>query len=223
MKILALVPVKKNMHRELRLRCFDSILNLQSYFQGQIEIRVDNRGPGDSMVTDFTSLERVKNLADVRQGMVNDYLRQEHTHVLMVDADAEYTPKTVTDLLRTSKEDIVAPSVYIEPSEVWDMTMPRREWYDTWAFIQEDDSHVQMFSPYFKTTEPVVPMICVGTMYVVPADLFRQGAKYVAIDKITEHFSVCAFARNHGRRVLCNRNVVIQHPRLTNYGERRGA
>lgn len=100
--------------------------------------------------------------------------------------------------------------------------MPRREWYDTWAFIQEDDSHVLMFPPYFKTTATVVPMICVGTMYMVPADLFRQGAKYVPLDKITEHFSVCAFARNAGRKVLCNREVVIQHPRLTNYGEKRG-
>jgi len=216
MRILALVPVKKNMHRELRLRCFGNILAMQSYFRGQMDIYLDDRGPGDSMVTDFEGLDRVKNLADVRQGMVNDYLRPEHTHVLMVDADAVYTPKTITDLLRTSREDIVAPAVYVEGEEV-----SGRKWYDTWAFIQEDDSHVRSFPPYFKTTDKVVPMICVGTMYVMPADLFRMGAKYIAMDKITEHFSVCAFARNAGRKVLCNQEIVIQHPLLINYGEGR--
>jgi len=222
MKILALVPVKRNMHPKLRLRCFDNVLAMQSYFQGQMDVYLDFRGPGDAMITDFRSLDRLKNLADVRQGMVNDYLRPDHTHVLMIDADVAYTPKTVTDLLRTSKTDIVAPAVYIEDTGAWDQAIPRREWYDTWGFIDAEGTRVNIFPPYFDMPGPIVPMSCVGTMYLVPAELFRQGAQYQAVDGFVDHLSICAFARNAGRKVLCNLGIIVQHPRLTDYGEKRG-
>lgn len=212
MKILALVPVKRNLSSHLRLRCFDTVLELQSYFQKQMDVYVDFRGPGDEMVTDFNGLDRITNLCDVRQGMVNDYLRPDHTHVLMLDADAEYTPKTVTGLIRTSKDDIVAPAVMLGGTD---------SWYDTWGFIDQSGTFVNLKPPYFNYPKPVVPMSCVGTMYLMPADLFREGARYEPIKGFVDHMSICMFARKTGRKVLCNTGVVIQHPRLDDFGERR--
>jgi hypothetical protein len=179
-----------------------------------MDICIDFRGPGDAMCKDFEGMERIQNLSDVRQGMVNDYLRPEHTHVLMVDADVDYTPKTVTSLLRTSEVDIVAPAVMGEGDR-------ENDWYDTFAFIDMDSQHATREPPYFDNTSSIVPMWCVGTMYMVPADLFRAGARYRPIKGFTEHLSVCEFARGYGRRVLCNREIVVRHPRLDDFGEKR--
>jgi len=213
MKILAIVPIKKNLNSKLKLRCFENVLKLQTYFQNTIDIYLDDRGPGDSMFMDFCSRERIKVLACVRQSMINDYLRPEHTHVLMVDADVEYTPKTVTDLLRTSKVDIVAPAILAVGGDDW--------WYDTWGFFDENGKHANKQSPYFDGNKRVVELSSVGTMYLVPADLFRMGAMYRETDGNTEHYSVCAFAKSKGIKTLCNLDVVVRHPRLDDYGERR--
>lgn len=215
MNILVLIPVKRNLHPKLQLRCFHNVVHLQTCLQGQADIRLDFRGPGDAMVTDFRSMGRIENLCDVRQGMVDDYLKPEHEHVVMVDADVDYMPRQVMELLRTSKTDIVAPAVMGEGEH-------GKYWYDTWAFIDEDGMFVQPIPPHFKAQGRVVSMSCVGTMYVVPADLFREGAKYCPVKGFPDHLSVCAFARGRGRKVLCNQDVVVRHPRLADYGERRG-
>lgn len=217
MNILALIPVKRNLHAKLRLRCLDNILNLQSYFQNKIDIRVDCRGPGDSFVSDFRGRERIANLCAVRQGMIDDYLRKEHTHVLILDADAVYSSKEVARLIRTSQEnpnDIVAPSVLIEGDK-------KDRWYDIWGFIPEPPVKIRLMPPHFDVPDRLVPMQCVGVMYVVPSFLFRDGAKYYPVDGQVDHYSVCKFARDMGRRVLCDTRIVVRHPRLTRFGERR--
>ena len=166
------------------------------------------------MFKDFTCNERMSNLSEIRQGMVNSYLRTEHTHVLMIDADVDYSAKTVIDLMRTSEKDIVAPAVLGEGER-------EGEWYDTFAFIDVNGIHAIRKSPFFQNESKILPMMCVGTMYFMPADLFREGASYYLIDGFTEHLSVCLFALKSGRKVLCNQNIIVRHPRLNDFGETR--
>lgn len=214
MRLLVLIPVKRNLHRDLQLRCFQNVCRLQAYFQGHVDIYLDTRGPGDNMIFDFKSMDRIENLCEVRQGMVNDYLRADHTHVLIQDADVECDPKIVTGLLRTSQTDIVAPAILGE-GEL------SNQWYDTWAFVEEDGTYVRHEVPYFTNRHVVVSLACVGTVYIVPAEVFREGAKYIPVESLPDHYSVCNFARKSGRKVLCNTGLIVRHPKLSDYGEHR--
>ena len=91
--------------------------------------------------------------------------------------------------------------------------------------------------PYFDQVGPIFSLDSVGALYVVNADIYRQGARHEA-DKwslrfieddvqwsndiyainqrgpancFTEHFSVCQWAKNHGFPVRAYEDLVARH------------
>jgi FkbM family methyltransferase len=52
---------------------------------------------------------------------------------------------------------------------------------------------------------------------MVPADVYRSGARYAHTDGFTEHYSVCQEAKRRGLRVLCKTDVSVAHAFLDEY------
>jgi hypothetical protein len=65
----------------------------------------------------------------------------------------------------------------------------------------------------------VVPLDCVGTVYVVHTDIYRFGARHADHEAFTDHFPICAAARAMGRPVVCDRRLRVAHADLPKYGE----
>ncbi|MGB1597478.1 MAG: hypothetical protein ACPIOQ_32280, partial [Promethearchaeia archaeon] len=64
------------------------------------------------------------------------------------------------------------------------------------------------------------PMDSVGTIYVVAADIFREGGALYADHRLyTEHYPINLHARRMGRQVVALTTAVARHANLPLYGE----
>jgi hypothetical protein len=208
--VLILIPLKPNIAPRLAEICRQraSALAVLSDF----EVKIDDRGPGDGHVDGLVS--RVKHTAPIRQSLIDDYLK-DHSHVLWIDADIiVYTPEIVQSLFETSKEKkaIVAPQV------LWDETDNR--FYDIGGFI-DGGKYCSPTYPYFKdTTSRFVELDSVGAFYIVPADIYRAGAKHAFNpEHPTDHMGVCQFGKKLGYKILCDTHLSVYHCWFPTFGE----
>ena len=220
------------MHAEL---VYESALaeNAMRHTSAHLEIVRDFRGPGDYHVepqrsetgegrADLVVLSNRVNLtAPIRQGMIDTYLQPQHSHVLWIDADVtRYDPNLPGRLLRASKDlgdAIVAPKVLL------DVTGPDR-FYDLAGFVQEGRwAHIR--EPYFDypAGERYVHLDGVGCVYLIPADVYRMGAKHINIPGYTDHLAICRFAKGLGLDVVCDLEQEVYHADLQRYREGENA
>lgn len=205
--VLVLIPTKPNMNAELLYRTLSYETNLKARSKVKVTVVRDFRGAGDGDgVRRFDtrlSLHAQARYSEFRQGMIDDHLKPEHTHVLWIDADIIYPANLPELLLRVSKRDIVAPANYLEEQ-------PNR-WFDIRGFI-EDGKPISAQPPYFKQSGELVSIDSVGACYMVPASVYRNGARYhPTIPGHVEHYSVCSYAREEGVRVLCHQGIKVYH------------
>lgn len=90
--------------------------------------------------------------------------------------------------------------------------------YDTWGFL-EQGKPAALYPPWFDQTGPVIELDSVGCCYVIPAQVYRDGARYADTPGATEHLSVCQAARAQGRRVVAHLDYRAVHAYLPEYGE----
>lgn len=90
--------------------------------------------------------------------------------------------------------------------------------YDIWGFL-EDGKPARLQPPWFDQQDRVIALESVGCCYVVPAVLYRDGARYADTPGATEHLSVCQAARSEGRSVIANMGIRAVHAWLPDYGE----
>lgn len=205
--ILILIPMAPNMPGQLR---GESLMMIQRMQRPDIQIVVDSRGDGDAGITSFK--DRVQHMCGVRNGLIKDYLWSHHTHVLWMDSDLigydEGLPYRLRDIAGSSN--VAAPGCYLSGFG--------NRWYDLAGFIEEGKP-AEMYPPHFKQPGPLVELDSVGCCYMVPADVYRQGAVYCQTDlKFAEHYSVCQKARELGLKVLCDMRISVFHADLTKYG-----
>jgi hypothetical protein len=197
------------MHSALTWMSVEQEMQMRALRETTMVIVREFAGPGDKDINGFT--ERVRHLAPIRQRMIEKYLDDTYSHVFWLDSDiVHYPPSIIGDLLQTSTTDIVAPAVYLERAG--------ERWYDTAGFI-EDGRWANLYPPHFSQEGPIISLDSVGCMYVVPADLYREGARHEYVHGLTDHYSVCRFARDHGRKVLCDMRLRVYHARLARFGE----
>jgi hypothetical protein len=141
--------------------------------------------------------------AAARNAMLDLYLRDEHTHILWIDADlVEYPVDLASRLHALDPEGIIAPLPLVEGTN---------RLYDVYGFV--DSKGRRMEKPY--PPYPVGPMQSVGTCYLAPASLYHAGARYDPTEGHTEHYSVCKLAP----RVSSTDQVIVYHADLPKYGE----
>lgn len=90
--------------------------------------------------------------------------------------------------------------------------------YDTWGFL-EHGQPARLYPPWFDGAGPILDMDSVGCCYLIPAAIYRDGARYRDTPGATEHLSVMQAARAQGRRVLANLDFRAVHAYLPDYGE----
>jgi FkbM family methyltransferase len=74
------------------------------------------------------------------------------------------------------------------------------------------------YPPYWRNPGfPLTDMDSVGCVYLIPAAVYRSGARYIATDGYTEHYAVCQHARAEGRRVGCLVTHTAAHAYLDEY------
>jgi len=215
--ILVLIPTKPTLHSALMYRSVRAEARMVAT-NGNIEVVRDFGGDDRGIdpqrdATGIGTLEflpvRTRHLAPIRQAMVEKYLRPEHSHVMWLDADVcVYPPDLPAMLTDVSPCDIVAPAVYMEGMQ--------DRWYDIAGFV-EDGQWANLYPPHFKQETPVVALDSVGAVYIVPADIYRDGAKHEFVEGYTDHYSVCEFARRTGRSVLCDMRISTYHADLSKY------
>jgi GT2 family glycosyltransferase len=161
--------------------------------------------------------------AAARNELIARHLQPWHTHVLWLDVDIiEIPPDLVERLLAVSDENggaIVAPMVWMEKVGDGAVSLQHGGWfYDTGGFVKNGER--ASFLDGVPGEEAVAEMDSVGCVYLAPAQLYRDGAKYRPRGDEVEHLSFCRQAREWGVKVLAVRDLNVTHAYLPNYGER---
>ena len=152
---------------------------------------------------------RLGAIAAACNAILDEYL-DGHDYVLTMDSDIVAMPfDIVTQLHEANPDGVTAPMVFVEGTD---------QFYDTSGFL-EGGERIQHKPPYFLSTEDLVDLDCVGTIYLAPAYLYRETRYANEPAGFTDHEEVMAGARKLGMRVVCDRNVVVSHACLPLYGE----
>jgi hypothetical protein len=198
--ILALVPIKPTTPPALR----DSARRLLRQLEGVGERHA-------RLCAETGDARPFSAHAAARNAMLDAYLKPEHTHVLWIDADlVDYVPDLAERLMAIDPAGIVAPFPLIEG---------RAQFYDTYGFVDADGERARPHGDHLHGGD-VIAMTAVGTCYLAPARMFREGGvRYQPVAGHTEHFYVCDLARWAGVSIWAARRIVVWHANLPRHGE----
>ncbi len=199
--ILVLIPINPKLNPELIKRCKFLVDKLKiANPNHNLEIIYDSRGPGKNTES-FTKF--VLDMAEIRQELVDEYLKPQHDYVFWIDADlVSYPPNLISELIKRNPDGISAPIVLYEGH--------KNKFYDLTGFVQED-RWCEPYPPYFSQPGPIYDLEGVGCIYLIPADIYRKGAKHQLTFGFTEHLSVCHAAKKMGKNVIAYQDLVAVH------------
>lgn len=178
--------------------------------------------------------------AALRQSMVQRHLR-DHRWVAWVDADVvDYPEDLFAQLAHRCGGGIAAPVVLMDGS-MGDAPANRAgfgpgRFFDIAGFV-EQGRWARFEPPWFDQPGPVYELDSVGACYLMPADLYRRGARHeidpqaaafvarkgrwtremIALNQrgpancYTEHYAVCRWARDHALPVRAFADLVARH------------
>ena len=213
--VLVATPMRDSLTAVLRDRC-DAIYEALTYPHKERALYVNDTRP-------VPGSGKYAANAIVRNALIDRYLADEHTHVLWIDADLVRVPANLIErLIDVSDSAVVAPLPYVEridPSR--GPSVENGGWfYDTGAFIWRGQGVPCKWDALFlHQPGDVLELDSVGTCYLIPADVYRQGARYSTVGGAVEHVALMAEARTLGYRVLALRALIIEHAYLPKYGE----
>ena len=166
------------------------------------------------------------------------------SHVIWMDADiVEYDVDLFYRLVHASlmHNAITAPMIFLKRSVRRNINAMANDhssdhaaqlrlglrWYDTTGFINNGE-RASINWPWFNgaPTDRKLPLVyeldgSVGCIYCVPWSVYSDGASYHYVNEnVTEHFSVCQFAKNMGYRLMVLTDVDSYHAFLPDYGEK---
>lgn len=135
----------------------------------------------------------------------------DYDYLYWCDADIVAWPTGLLGWALThNPEGVTAPAVVLDRCG--------DRFYDILGY-QERGRGARLFQPWFDQAGPVVTLDSVGCCYVIPAEVYRSGARYQDTPGATEHLSVMTAARQQGRRILANLDLRAIHAYLPDYGE----
>jgi hypothetical protein len=157
--------------------------------------------------------------AQARNELIELYLTPDIDHVLWLDVDLVSVPRNLVEtLLNVSAESIVAAVVYVERVQDGPICFDNGGWfYDTGAFIK-DGQHASTDPIFAGYTGGAVEVDSIGCCYIVPADVYRKGARYSAIGSEVEHVALMQQARAMGYHVYMTDAARCEHAYLPKYG-----
>lgn len=154
-----------------------------------------------------------------RNKVIDLALEDEHDYVFWIDPDIVRCPENIIErLLEIESENIIAPYVFIEPCDENPWKFER--FFDIDFFIDADGNKYNFKYPYHNTRKEDDKYACssVGTCMLVPADVYRKGAKYNPMDYRGDHVSFCESAAKLGYKTFSTDEIIIEHAFLPKYG-----
>ena len=168
----------------------------------------DESGSGDAAIRSLE--QRVAHTALIRQAMVERRLAG-HEYVFWVDADVIAYPSSLPGtLIERNPTGVSAPMVLLDGHG--------ERFYDIGGFVEEG-RWANLYPPYFRQPGPVYELDGVGCVYLVPAGVYRGGARHEPVPGYIDHLAVCRHARSMGLPVRAYADLVARHADLTRYGE----
>lgn len=219
MTILIATPARLSTPRQLLGRIEGLVHSLS--WSGSMEWRLHfNEQPG--------SERHYEPNARARNEVIERYLKPWHEWVLWVDVDIVEMPTNLVKVLVEKSElwragkwpAVVAPMVWMERVGSGEVGFKNGGWfYDTGGFIGDDGRHADFFRGPLDEGEDVV-MQSVGTCYLAPAALYREGLRYEVQGHEVEHVGFMRRARGLGAQVIATRKAAVVHAYLPKYGEK---
>ena len=165
--------------------------------------------------------------AAARNELIERYLKPWHDWVLWLDVDIIEAPGNLVMglmelALRKAGElpAIAAPMVWVERVGEGPVAIPVGGWfYDTGGYVDADGQYAD-FERGVAGEGDEVEMESVGCVYLVPAEIYRQGARYEPVGNEVEHLSFMRQARKMGATVWATRNLNVVHAYLPRWGSR---
>lgn len=210
-KALILQPVNPNYPDEMK-ELASSLLSRLPKIDNGIELQIEQ----DDIALDIPPHKSMyAKHAAVRNYMIDTYLKPEHDFVVWIDADLMAYPIDIcSKLIQANPRGLAAPLVVMEHH--------RDKFFDIAGFIEHNGMRSDNNEPWFKTPiiDGVIDLDSVGTLYSVPASLYKEGARYSPpyIDYYVEHWSLCREARLRGLKVVAVPSITIVHTWLPDYG-----
>lgn len=154
--------------------------------------------------------------AVTRNEFIRRFLTDGDDYVLWIDVDVVwYPPDIVEQLLAVADDAIVGARPYVElRDKTAAPSIDNGGWFYDIGGFQRGGRWADMWRGF-------EPGECdsVGTCYIVPADLYRAGLRYLPTGSEVEHVSFCRQARERGTRVIAA-ETRVEHAFLPDYGER---
>lgn len=156
--------------------------------------------------------------AQARNALLETFLTPEHEAVFWVDADLiRYPSDIIMQLDQVREGGVAAPFVYLDHSER--LGGKSQRFYDTMGFI-EALAPARPYAPHFSQAGPVVRLRSVGCCYLIPAQVYHAGGRYVATPPYCEHWSIMRAAEALGYPIVADSRIEAWHAYLPDYGEK---
>lgn len=199
--ILVLIPLDPKLPSPLKERCLElSNLLPRANPHHCLEVLIDSRGPGR---TENKLGEFVSRSCSLRQELIGEHLKPHHDYVFWIDADViAYPADLPTKLIERNPLGISAPLILLEEHSWF--------FYDPAGFVEKGE-WCRQYYPFFKQPGPIFDLDGVGCVYLVPASLYRDGARHEDAPGFTEHLSICRFARERQLPVRAYADLYVTH------------
>lgn len=237
--VLALTPISPHLEERILARA-QELVHRALKGMGNSRVVYDSAGEAPPRGAPFP--HRLAGITPLRQAMIDRHLRDEQW-VFWVDADlVEYPAELIHELIYRAEGGIAAPLVIMEgdPDEpAFPAGFGPGRFYDIAGFI-EQGRWTRFTQPFFDQRGPVYQLDSVGCCYLVNADLYRRGAKHEldpassrfiaenrswpdnAIEQnqagpansFSDHYTVCAFARQCALPVRAFGDLVAYHQKV---------
>jgi hypothetical protein len=149
--------------------------------------------------------------ARARNALLDSVDLKAYDYLYWIDIDIIRWPEAlIAWALAHNPDGVTAPAVLL------DRYVDR--FYDTWGFL-ESTRPARLYPPWFDQAGPVVDLNSVGSCYLIPATIYRDGARYQDTPGATEHLAVMQFCRDQGRKVVANLALRAVHAYLPEFGE----
>lgn len=178
--------------------------------------------PGHASITEISALlmpfdggsepedGRFSSHARARNALLDSIDLDDYDYLYWIDADVMADARLLAWALTHNPDGVSAPAVTLDRCG--------ERFYDILGYL-EDGVGARMFLPWFNQVGPIVELDSVGCCYVIPAAVYRSGARYADTPGATEHLSVMQAARAQGRSILANLGLRAIHAYLPDYGE----
>lgn len=199
-----------------------------------------DESPVESQPTDKNPWSKVARIRNAMLGKINldawDYL-------LWIDADVVGYPLDMPRrLIRGNPTGVSAPLVLIQDRDefydwaafvmrgadtilpedrhrVWGRNLAHKPpyWHHHAPFKIEDDRNAR--PNWYRPPTDIVEMDCVGTITMVPAWVYLEGARYEDHPAFTDHYPICKSVRDSGGKVTVDRTITAYHADLPKFNE----